>query len=383
MQEEWKTIENYSRYKISNLSRVWDTKEDREMPQTWNGGFLCTNLISDGGTRVLCKIHRLVALSFLENPENAHNVVHKHDNRSNNSADNLYWKGKRVKEVVVKEVKTLTFLDRTYTYEEFCEAVGCDIRTLKNRLNGGWSVRECFTGIKEFSGSGYSGEGMWFTNKKDLANYLWTKELERRKHTKLQRQAAKEARKQAREEYKKFGVGVFVNYPIPGIINRLQTIEYKVWSGMLSRCYSPKNQNYSRYGGRGVRVCDDWLYFQNFARWYREQYFEDGWHIDKDVLVEGNLLYSPETCTLVPPAINTFFATMPKGAPAVIINGSKFLSQGKNENSEKVYLNCDSSEEAIAAYWKNKLEVAKALADKYYGKIDIRVYFTLYDLKPN
>jgi hypothetical protein len=37
------------------------------------------------------------------------------------------------------------------------------------------------------------------------------------------------------------------------------TIEYRIWSGMKSRCYNPKNKSYANYGGRGIRVCDRWL----------------------------------------------------------------------------------------------------------------------------
>lgn len=40
--------------------------------------------------------------------------------------------------------------------------------------------------------------------------------------------------------------------------------EYKIWSAMIQRCTNPNSQNYHRYGGRGVRVCERWLKFENF-----------------------------------------------------------------------------------------------------------------------
>ncbi|HET8689672.1 MAG TPA: hypothetical protein VFM18_23950, partial [Methanosarcina sp.] len=83
---------------------------------------------------------------------------------------------------------------------------------------------------------------------------------------------------------------------------------YNVWHGILSRCYSPKNTNYKNYGGHGVTVCDEWLVFQNFARWYLEQYSEPNWHIDKDILVKGNKIYSPETCCIIPGELNTIIS---------------------------------------------------------------------------
>lgn len=46
----------------------------------------------------------------------------------------------------------------------------------------------------------------------------------------------------------------------------VRTREYNSWAGMLSRCYDPNSKIFHRYGGRGVRVCGDWLRFENFVR---------------------------------------------------------------------------------------------------------------------
>lgn len=43
------------------------------------------------------------------------------------------------------------------------------------------------------------------------------------------------------------------------------TAEYKVWTGMKSRCYNPARKSYADYGGRGIRICDRWLHsFESF-----------------------------------------------------------------------------------------------------------------------
>lgn len=39
-----------------------------------------------------------------------------------------------------------------------------------------------------------------------------------------------------------------------------RTTEYQTWMGMKRRCYDKNMQNYGRYGGRGIKVCDRWLY---------------------------------------------------------------------------------------------------------------------------
>lgn len=45
-----------------------------------------------------------------------------------------------------------------------------------------------------------------------------------------------------------------------------RTPEYKSWAGIIQRCTNPKNKNWARYGGRGIRVCDEWLSFESFIR---------------------------------------------------------------------------------------------------------------------
>lgn len=43
-----------------------------------------------------------------------------------------------------------------------------------------------------------------------------------------------------------------------------KTSEYKIWSGMITRCFNSKSQYFKRYGGRGVTVCKEWLSFESF-----------------------------------------------------------------------------------------------------------------------
>ena len=77
-----------------------------------------------------------------------------------------------------------------------------------------------------------------------------------------------------------------------------------VWYNMLSRCNNPDDKDYKNYGGRGVRVCDRWHYLENFVEDIKELDGYDNmlknpdkYTLDKDSKIEGNLLYSKETCS--------------------------------------------------------------------------------------
>jgi hypothetical protein len=47
---------------------------------------------------------------------------------------------------------------------------------------------------------------------------------------------------------------------------RSGTRAYRCWRAMLQRCFYSNGQAYSRYGGRGITVCERWLIFENFYR---------------------------------------------------------------------------------------------------------------------
>lgn len=77
---------------------------------------------------------------------------------------------------------------------------------------------------------------------------------------------------------------------------------YKVWLGMLTRCYSAKFLvKHPTY--KECTVCSSWLVFSNFRTWMEQQDYE-GKCLDKDLLVKGNKTYSPSTCIFVTNAIN-------------------------------------------------------------------------------
>lgn len=72
---------------------------------------------------------------------------------------------------------------------------------------------------------------------------------------------------------------------------------YKTWLSMKDRCYRKKCNAYSLYGGRGIKICDEWLFdFMNFYNWAMKNSYSDNLSIDR-IDVNGN--YEPSNCRIV------------------------------------------------------------------------------------
>ena len=143
---------------------------------------------------------------------------------------------------------------------------------------------------------------------------------------------------------------------------------YRVWHSMLNRCYSSKYQE-SKPTYKGCSVSEAWLTFSNFRAWMETQDWQDK-QLDKDLLIEGNKIYSADTCVFVSPMVNNFTTDRGNDRGEWMIGvywdkgTSKFKSQCSNPFTKKVeHLGrFDSEQEAHEAWLKRKLELAKELA---------------------
>jgi len=162
------------------------------------------------------------------------------------------------------------------------------------------------------------------------------------------------------------------------------TKEYAIWKAMFSRCYSKGTQT-RQPTYVGCIVCKEWHNFQVFAEWYtNHNYFGLGYHLDKDIVVRGNKIYSPETCTLVPLEINSLL-TNSKAARGEHPQGvsyhkrdKKFIAQVNTGVGSQTYLGSfGTAEEAFQAYKTAKEKYIKVVANKWRGAIEDSVYENL------
>jgi hypothetical protein len=154
---------------------------------------------------------------------------------------------------------------------------------------------------------------------------------------------------------------------------------YSQWAGVMARCYSDKFK-LKQPTYRDVVSCEDWKYASKFMTWQKIQY-RKGWHLDKDLLVAGSKVYSPETCIYVPRWLNNFTTDGGgrRGEYLIGVNWHKatgrYVAQCQNPFKEKQdHIGLFASElEAHLAWRERKLEFALELKPKM-DTIDTRIY---------
>lgn len=160
-----------------------------------------------------------------------------------------------------------------------------------------------------------------------------------------------------------------------------QTKCYITWKDMIRRCYSSKyHERQPTY--IGCEVCDEWKDFDVFFSWFEGNY-KEGFALDKDILVQGNKVYSPTTCVFVPQYINSLFlkrdskrGDFPLGVCYHKLK-NKYVANCRNGKDKRIHLGYFSDPlEAHQAYCTYKYQLILEIASEALeiGDIDERIY---------
>lgn len=161
---------------------------------------------------------------------------------------------------------------------------------------------------------------------------------------------------------------------------------YNAWKAMIHRCYSEKEHKRAPTY-QNCSVCKEWLYYSNFEQWWDDNYYEinnQEMHLDKDILIKGNKVYSPQTCTIVPQDINSLLIKRDSKRGNLPIGVTYFKRDKKYmaticKFGKQHYLGLyNTPEEAFQAYKQEKERHIKEVAEKYKDKIPKKLYDAMY-----
>lgn len=68
---------------------------------------------------------------------------------------------------------------------------------------------------------------------------------------------------------------------------------YEIWVNMKTRCYNPSYQCYHAYGGKGIKVCNEWKRFKGFLEWALSNGYDQTLTLDRK---DNSLGYNPDNC---------------------------------------------------------------------------------------
>ena len=181
-----------------------------------------------------------------------------------------------------------------------------------------------------------------------------------------------------------YGVGYFGVGKYKGREGGSKSKCYNTWKGIMERSYD-KNLKEKHKTYEEVTCCEEWHNYQNFAKWYEENFYEvenEKMHLDKDILFKNSKVYSPETCVFVPQRINALFVKSDgtRGDYPIGVyfhkREQKYVAQCRilERDQQKFLGYFNTPEEAFQRYKKFKEEYIGQVAEEYKDKIPQRLY---------
>jgi hypothetical protein len=183
-----------------------------------------------------------------------------------------------------------------------------------------------------------------------------------------------------------YGIGYLGVGQYKGQTDKVRSKIYNAWKKILERAYSEK-LHLRKPTYKGVTVCDEWCNFQIFAEWVESNYktYMKDWQLDKDILIKGNKIYSPEMCRFVPPTVNNLFTSriLKRGKyPIGVTKSGNRYQASLSKGSETIPLGTyDTPEEAFQVYKTAKEKYIKEVADEWKEKLDPKTYRAMYNWK--
>lgn len=165
MEEIWKPIDQFPNYNVSNLGNIKNIVTNKPLKLNCKDGYCNISLVNDEIKKTF-KVHRLVALAFIENPENKSDVNHKDKNKLNNHILNLEWMTRkennihRCKDLIIttNKNKPICRIDKntdeileTYNSIEDAATWAFNNELTKNTHNGRNAIGNCITGLSKIS----------------------------------------------------------------------------------------------------------------------------------------------------------------------------------------------------------------------------------------
>lgn len=176
--------------------------------------------------------------------------------------------------------------------------------------------------------------------------------------------------------------------------NGKNTKQYLVWYSMINRVHEANVLcRTDKTAWVGVDIDERFLNFQYFFEWYNENIWSyDCMVLDKDILLKGNKVYSPNTCILVDTRLNSLFTktTRSRGLYPIGVYYKKDCGKYRAQCSmitekgkrQKYLGEYDTPQEAFEVYKEFKENYIKQVADEYkekYPKFPQKLYEAMYN----
>lgn len=193
-----------------------------------------------------------------------------------------------------------------------------------------------------------------------------------------------------------YGIG-FNDHKYPSRVDGRQADEYIAWKSMLLRCTEKFLVRSPTYVG--TTCSENFKYYSFFYEWCQTQVGFGKrdvkgykYHLDKDLLIKGNKLYSEDTCCFVPRRINALLNKR-KACRGELLVGvywhkvkNKYMAQcNTGKGTQTTIGSYNTQEEAFLAYKNFKESVIKQVAQEYKSDLSTRVYEALikYEIDSN